>query len=551
MVRAQASVYPILCLTERTVTPCSRSSSTTRSLHGTPPSTSLTVRSQHWLNRRDSESCIKGHRSSVCQHTERPLYEVRKKGRPVSQCDKCRELRKTKRAHNRCTCASGSAATARLSPVAINAAQSSEAAGKQKGAWNPVCRCPWVSLVRAARRFKPIAPALPNGLRDIPQEEQGNASGKAPSKETHFCQCGGNTAAACTCTNKNAPLRARLRGNLATNGLAALAQAAIVMGSSTETVPPKAPLDARIGTSSSSSSTRAGLERMQSLVPEGSSSCPPSLARRRSSTIGHQSHQHLDTPRYAGLAFSAPPAPVFPPVISLSAVTSAVDTCYCGMQCACPGCLVHRGPQHASRVHKDCTAGECATCVDHDGGTALPERALAYSQGGRASLAAVAPPLSSRAGPTTADAPSPNSKSVLSAFSPSTPGPSRRRQSTNGLDAFFAAAAALPAPPPGRSGTLDPTDVRVYPRALFGRGAADAGARRERFGLVEVPKLQCSCPGGCGCPEGRCACGKGCTGCAASQVEEGAAVDEGGVEADARATSERLVPVVGPRPCCG
>ncbi|KAI0696486.1 copper fist DNA binding domain-containing protein, partial [Cerioporus squamosus] len=56
------------------------------------------------------ESCIKGHRSSGCQHADRPLFEVKKKGRPVSQCEKCRELRKTKRMHGKCNCASTSAA---------------------------------------------------------------------------------------------------------------------------------------------------------------------------------------------------------------------------------------------------------------------------------------------------------------------------------------------------------------------------------------------------------------------------------------------------------
>ncbi|KAI0089846.1 copper fist DNA binding domain-containing protein, partial [Irpex rosettiformis] len=50
------------------------------------------------------ESCIKGHRSSSCHHTERPLFEIKKKGRPVSQCEKCRELRKTKRVHSKCVC---------------------------------------------------------------------------------------------------------------------------------------------------------------------------------------------------------------------------------------------------------------------------------------------------------------------------------------------------------------------------------------------------------------------------------------------------------------
>ncbi|KAH9964530.1 copper fist DNA binding domain-containing protein, partial [Russula dissimulans] len=54
------------------------------------------------------ESCIKGHRSSSCTHTDRPLYEIKKKGRPVSQCERCRQLRNTKRVHSKCTCSEGS-----------------------------------------------------------------------------------------------------------------------------------------------------------------------------------------------------------------------------------------------------------------------------------------------------------------------------------------------------------------------------------------------------------------------------------------------------------
>ena len=53
---------------------------------------------------RRSETCIKGHRSSACKHTDRPLFEIKKKGRPVTQCDHCRELRKTKQVHVKCLC---------------------------------------------------------------------------------------------------------------------------------------------------------------------------------------------------------------------------------------------------------------------------------------------------------------------------------------------------------------------------------------------------------------------------------------------------------------
>ena len=51
-----------------------------------------------------SETCIKGHRSSSCKHFDRPLFEIKKKGRPVTQCEHCRELRKTKQIHVKCIC---------------------------------------------------------------------------------------------------------------------------------------------------------------------------------------------------------------------------------------------------------------------------------------------------------------------------------------------------------------------------------------------------------------------------------------------------------------
>ncbi|KLO15512.1 copper-fist-domain-containing protein, partial [Schizopora paradoxa] len=50
------------------------------------------------------ETCIKGHRSSTCNHSDRPLFEIKKKGRPVTQCEHCRELRKSKQVHVKCLC---------------------------------------------------------------------------------------------------------------------------------------------------------------------------------------------------------------------------------------------------------------------------------------------------------------------------------------------------------------------------------------------------------------------------------------------------------------
>ena len=50
------------------------------------------------------KACIRGHRASSCKHTDRELVPVRPKGRPVTQCPKCRDLRKTKHSHVKCQC---------------------------------------------------------------------------------------------------------------------------------------------------------------------------------------------------------------------------------------------------------------------------------------------------------------------------------------------------------------------------------------------------------------------------------------------------------------
>ncbi|KAJ2157803.1 copper-binding transcription factor [Coemansia sp. RSA 552] len=48
--------------------------------------------------------CIRGHRVSTCGHRDRDLIMVRRKGRPATQCSKCRELRRTRKAHVKCIC---------------------------------------------------------------------------------------------------------------------------------------------------------------------------------------------------------------------------------------------------------------------------------------------------------------------------------------------------------------------------------------------------------------------------------------------------------------
>ncbi|KAH9855791.1 hypothetical protein C2E23DRAFT_550566 [Lenzites betulinus] len=459
------------------------------------------------------ESCIKGHRSSNCQHTERPLFEIKKKGRPVSQCERCRELRKTKRMHSKCTCSSMLSVT--------EAGPSSQTATAMVGAEEGAAPKP---LARA-RRFKPIAPALPNGIKDILPP----TAVPTGSASLNLCRCGGKDAAVCTCGHE----RARPASLAGSGGLAALAQAAAFCCSNDVTstiILPQAPL--MVAAALEQSSTVALQEESSRKHPRGCcssqpSSRPPSPKPKRSKRAPH-AHGTPSTSTAVTLpplfnrslpwqdshnsASAAPPA--FPPIPSFSAVTSyEAAECCCGTDCACPGCLKHRGAAHASQDFEDCAEGSCGICVDHEGGAALPESAFAASHGGFASTSSVGGGFTpsftlfslSSSRPQAEAHPAPAQKAPV--------GPAASG-STSFIDAFFARAAALPPPPPPTRppGTLDPTDVRVYPRELFGRGK-EAEERKAAFGLVAVPKLECHCPGGCGCPEGRCACGDSCTGC--------------------------------------
>ncbi|KZT68751.1 hypothetical protein DAEQUDRAFT_727393 [Daedalea quercina L-15889] len=422
------------------------------------------------------ESCIKGHRSSSCQHTDRPLFEIKKKGRPVSQCEKCRELRKTKRMHNRCTCGSGSS----IVPCVQNPSSSSS----------------------KSRRFKPIAPALPNGLKSLPPETVQSPPQAGPSAKVttspRSCSCGG-TECLCVKTAMQLPgtVSAPHLSQRSENGLAALAAAAAICSSHGHLSADHGATSLRSVFAMSAKATALDQQHCPTLVsdqppkylperpsPEGY----PSPRKRRRSTsddaeTSGTSHlrlldeRGLQLPpiRYPGLpsGSSSPVAavPVFPPIPSLREIASfAGSGCCCGVECACPGCIQHRGPSYASKDVPDCVDG-CGTCVDNESGVALPSPHTGASS-------SVDPGLN-----------------------------------TNFIDAFFARAALLPPPPTTRTAALDATNVTVYPTTLFKGDPKDRGARGAAFGLVSLPPLQCGCGGGCGCPAGRCGCGESCGGC--------------------------------------
>ncbi|KAG2023216.1 ACE1 transcription factor [Coprinopsis cinerea AmutBmut pab1-1] len=388
------------------------------------------------------ESCIKGHRSSSCHHTDRPLFEIKKKGRPVSQCTKCRELRKSKKVHSKCTCDNNSQKARKEQLVPL-------------------------STSSKTRRYIPIVPALPNGLKDALQ------SSKSPAIPADERQRVDSLLNPCTCQDVwNCKCQAAGPSSLAQ-------QQPIAMKSPN-------PLEALAHVAS----LRRNEERSTSLsgTSRAGPSAPPTrkakIPRPRPHSPQHHTSRKRAKPSSPGTSpvplpdLGTPsmriiaPGPVLPTTFpdfdvlpAASFATPCVDSgCTCGMQCACPGCIQHRGASHASADHKDCGEG-CGTCIDRS----TTELRLNASRG-------------------TWETTAPSFSIGLSSSSSSS-----ASLSASFLDQFFARAAALPPPPTNRRVALDPTDTSTTVESS------------------NLPKLDC-CGGACLCPRGSCSCRASCGG---------------------------------------
>lgn len=132
-----------------------------------------------------SASCIKGHRSSSCHHSDRPLFEIKKKGRPVSQCEKCRELRKNKRMHVRCTC--GESSVSSQSPTLETPSSTSLAPHTGSSILFLFTNKPFhLPHLAHPRRRLPTAPSLPNGIRDIYKSRTESPSNPHPKQKGSY-----------------------------------------------------------------------------------------------------------------------------------------------------------------------------------------------------------------------------------------------------------------------------------------------------------------------------------------------------------------------------
>ncbi|KAJ7771944.1 hypothetical protein DFH07DRAFT_211970, partial [Mycena maculata] len=370
------------------------------------------------------ESCIKGHRSSSCHHTDRPLFEIKKKGRPVSQCEKCRQLRQSRRVHSKCNCPQDDTPS--------------------RGLLLP-------SSSSKSRRYIPIVPALPNGLRDVlPVASRSPVPPDSRQRvDSLLNPCNCRSVWKCKCRAADSTSRPTVEAR-APSGLASLARAAALCCADPHSSP---------------------------AAPEKDTSSSKRQTSRPASPNHHKRSKHINitTERSPGpdlppILFNeagpSPSVPTFATMPPMSTITSLAGSgCTCGLECACPGCVEHRGSEHAAKDRRNCRDG-CGTCVDAHADLVLP----GFESTSTSSASQVPASI---------------------------------------IDQFLARAAALPAPPNNRKmgfGVgIDPMNIMVYPPAAL---ESQQGAP---FGLVSLPKLEC-CGGQCACPSGSCNCRQSCNG---------------------------------------
>ncbi|KAI0365016.1 hypothetical protein BV20DRAFT_911623, partial [Pilatotrama ljubarskyi] len=317
------------------------------------------------------ETCIKGHRSSSCKHTDRPLFEIKKKGRPVTQCEHCRELRKTRQIHVKCIC---------------------EIKDHSPGAVGP--------SVGSSGQGVPARAAFPSGL---PEEllEASVASrplseGSDSDKAGRNCCC--KDDASCTCWTPRSQAKRTVRPverrgsqsvpSPSSSGELLSQPAALVVyahSGNNRPVLPKPPTERPISPSRASHLPMPSVPLRGRSPSHGQSYFSPysrayeqahaveaSYAQAQSSTSHHTPHATYLPPTagyQGGITPPAGPSHIFggwqddnaPSMFGSSSIPPPL--CNCGSTCACPGCAEHNGPNvdpSASCVNPT----SCSACLE-------------------------------------------------------------------------------------------------------------------------------------------------------------------------------------------
>ncbi|GHJ85961.1 hypothetical protein NliqN6_2363 [Naganishia liquefaciens] len=435
-------------------------------------------------------------------HNDRPLYEVKKKGRPATQCVHCRQARKDRALHVKCDCAVPSSGEPARTPVE-----------KARPAITPA-----------------IAPVFPNGFRDV---HAMNDAAEALHSLTRG-QGGGDTVEAkvrkvdallnpCRCLSGGKCNCCRPRPREASSGtstpsdvatphiqtstdkLADMFSTVSTTSSETSRVPPASayinryPLhdsSIRISDTHHPAHTSPYVHkaklyspyspntRHSSMEANGSSQKhhrPP--ARVHASSSSSNPHDSSNTlPSIRSLSTDAAARNdqikdlVLPSIIEFpTAMEITLDGCTCGENCACPGCAVH--PQ-TSLEAENVEAGKAAHAKEP--GTCPTSCTSCFDCRARVSVPAGIPTIDQLITVASSAIPLP----------PSTLG--RPSSAHNG---------------PAKAFELDGLHTSVLPKvALQNEQAAEA------WGLNKLKPLEC-CNGRCQCSPGNCNCDSECCGC--------------------------------------
>ncbi|KAI8055595.1 uncharacterized protein B0P05DRAFT_575322 [Gilbertella persicaria] len=121
-------------------------------------------------------TCIKGHRSSHCSHVDRPLFEIRKKGRPVTQCTFCRDLRKTKQVHIKCACDKKGGENNTQQPLLIYQQSSINNDMCQDKKTDNQCTCPAIAAAAALASTKSSKSTIKSSVGAYPSQDTLNSA---------------------------------------------------------------------------------------------------------------------------------------------------------------------------------------------------------------------------------------------------------------------------------------------------------------------------------------------------------------------------------------
>ncbi|KAI0633989.1 hypothetical protein C8Q77DRAFT_718414 [Trametes polyzona] len=445
------------------------------------PGTGLPYPGQHvLLTNPCSETCIKGHRSSSCKHTDRPLFEIKKKGRPVTQCEHCRELRKTRQIHVKCVCESKDGVYGTSGPV--------EGSSGQGGTKVPA---------RAA-----FPSGLPEGLLEasVASKALSEGSDSDQGAPTRSCSC--KDGATCTCwtprTSAKRPSRPGQRRGSETNPIGASTSegfsqpAALVIhahSGNNRPVLPKPPTERSSSPSRTTHSQHPSTSAHGRSPSHGQSFYSPYDLAYGYAHGGEASYPQQPQPTQPYLQpGDAYPSQGDPGLMQNSGTSfgtwqdgaqpmfspSYTPLCNCGSDCACPGCLEHNGPN----------ADPAATCVN-------PTTCSACLECNITALTALSSDITS------------------TLYDPA--------QAQN-VDEWIRQVSSMPDiasasgnPNPGFSPVQPQPDMRFDPSATHTyRPWNDSRTMIPTFS----PNVESRCCGGrCKCPAGMCGCPPDCCGC--------------------------------------